>query len=121
MKQKQISTGNSTSWLSAGAALAAIGASACCVGPLLLLSLGISGAWISTLTSMTAVRPFFFALSLLFIWLGFMKLYLSNADCKEGDACVSPKVRRNQRIIFWVGTIAILLLLSFPWVAPSFM
>ena len=121
MTQKPVTARKTTPWLGIGAILAAIGASACCVGPLLLLSLGIGGAWMSTLTSMTAVRPFFFALTLLFIWLGFMKLYLSGDDCKEGDACVSPKVRRNQRIIFWIGTIAILLLLSFPWFAPYFM
>jgi mercuric ion transport protein len=29
-------------------ALAAIGASMCCVGPLVLLTLGIGGAWIAT-------------------------------------------------------------------------
>ena len=47
-------------WLGISTALAAIGASICCVGPLLLLSLGIGGAWVSTLTSMESVRPFFY-------------------------------------------------------------
>ncbi len=121
MAHNQETFNKNTPWLGIGAIMAAIGASACCVGPLLLLSLGIGGAWMSTLTSMTAVRPFFFVLTLLFIWLGFVKLYLSDEDCTEADACVSPKVRRNQRIIFWIGTIAILLLLSFPWLAPYFM
>jgi mercuric ion transport protein len=50
-----------------------------------------------------------------------MKLYLSADDCKEGDVCASPKVQRNQRILFWIGSVAILLLLSFPWFAPYFM
>ena len=121
MAQEQPSIKKATPWLGIGAVLTAIGASACCVGPLLLLSLGIGGAWMSTLTSMTAVRPFFFILTLLFIWMGFMQLYLSEDDCKEGDICVSPKVQRNQRIIFWIVTGAILLLLSFPWLAPYFM
>ncbi len=121
MAQEQQTTQKTTPWLGIGAVLAAIGASACCVGPLLLLSLGIGGAWMSTLTSMTAVRPFFLILTLIFIWMGFMKLYLSEEDCKEGDICVSPKVQRNQRIIFWIVSGAILLLLSFPWIAPYFM
>lgn len=121
MAQKQQNIDKNTAWLGIGAVLAAIGASACCVGPLLLLSLGIGGAWMSTLTSLTVVRPFFFVLTLLFIWLGFMKLYLSEDDCQEGDICISPKVQRNQRVIFWVVSVTILLLLSFPWLAPYFM
>jgi mercuric ion transport protein len=47
------------SWLGIGAVLAAIGASVCCVGPLLLISLGIGGAWMSAFTSMETVRPYF--------------------------------------------------------------
>jgi len=117
MTQKQTTNDKTTPWLGIGAILAAIGASACCVGPLLLLSLGFGGAWMSTLTSMEGIRPFFFALTLLFIWMGFMKLYLSEDDCQEGAVCVNPKVQRNQRIIFWIGSVGLLLLLSFPWYA----
>ncbi len=118
MVTEQETTEKSTPWLGIGAVLAAIGASACCVGPLLLLSLGFGGAWMSTLTSMETIRPFFFALTLLFIWLGFMKLYLSGDNCKEGDVCASTKVQRNQRLIFWIGSVGLLSLLSFPWYAP---
>ena len=35
-----------------GASIAAIGASVCCVVPLVLVLLGISGAWIGTLTAL---------------------------------------------------------------------
>ena len=34
--------------------IAAIGASVCCVGPLLLLALGIGGAWIGNLAALHA-------------------------------------------------------------------
>jgi len=121
METKQEITEKHTPWLGIGALLAAIGASACCVGPLLLLSLGIGGAWMSTLTSMEAVRPFFIILTLLFIWGGFMKLYLSKEDCEEGAVCASNQVTKKQRTIFWLGSAAILLLLAFPWYAPYFM
>ncbi len=87
MANEEEKTDKSLSWLGTGAILAAIGASACCVLPLLLLSLGIGGAWISTLTSMATVRPFLFALTLLLIWMAFMKLYLSEENCEEG-ACL---------------------------------
>ena len=109
------------SWLGTGAVLAAVGASVCCVGPLLLLSLGIGGAWMSTLTSMETFRPFFLILTLIFIGLGFRKLYFVPDSCKEGDVCASPQVKQNQRLIFWIGSGFLLLLVSFPWYAPFFM
>ncbi|MDG2365456.1 MAG: mercuric transporter MerT family protein [Methylococcaceae bacterium] len=110
-----------TSWLGLGAALAAIGASVCCVGPFLLLSLGVGGAWISTLTSLSPVRPVFLILTLVFIGLGYRKLYLKPGSCKEDEVCVLPEVEQKQRTIFWVVSVFILLLLAFPWYAPFFM
>jgi mercuric ion transport protein len=47
-------------------ALAAIGASVCCVGPLVLLAFGIGGTWIGSLTAMEPYRPIFIGLTLLF-------------------------------------------------------
>lgn len=108
-------------WLSIGAVLSAIGASVCCVGPLLFLSLGISGAWISTLTSMESVRPFFMLLTLAFIGLGYRKLYLIPENCESNKPCALPEEKYNQRMIFWIGSILILLLLAFPWYAPIFL
>jgi mercuric ion transport protein len=109
------------SWLGIGAVLAAIGASVCCVGPLLLISLGIGGAWMSAFTSMETVRPYFIILTLIFIGLGYRKLYLIPDSCKEGEACASSEVKHKQRMIFWSGSALILLLLTFPWYAPFFM
>jgi len=121
MAQNLETAEKSTSWLGIAAVLAAIGASACCVGPLLLLSLGIGGAWMTTLTSMETIRPFFFIITLLCIWGGFMKLYLSNNNCHQGAVCADNSVIRRQRKIFWIGSILILLLLAFPWYAPYFL
>ncbi|MGV8617633.1 mercuric transporter MerT family protein, partial [Pseudomonas aeruginosa] len=39
--------------------LAAILASTCCLGPLVLIALGFSGAWIGSLTVLEPYRPFF--------------------------------------------------------------
>jgi mercuric ion transport protein len=44
--------------------LSAIGASVCCVGLLVLLTLGIGGAWIANLTALEPLRPWFVALTL---------------------------------------------------------
>jgi len=100
--------------------LAGIGASLCCVAPLVLLSLGIGGAWVATLTAFESVRPVFMGLALLFIGLTFRKLYLTPQTCESGKPCADDEVIRKQRFIFWGVTIPLLGLLAFPWFAPLF-
>ncbi len=112
---------NTPSWLGVGAFMAAIGASACCVGPFLLLSLGIGGAWMSTLTGLEPARPFFIILTLVFMALGYRKLYLTPRRCEAGESCAITGIQRRQRLAFWLGSAFILILLAFPWVAPFFM
>ncbi len=65
--------------------LAGIGASLCCVAPLVLLSLGLGGAWVANLTVLEPVRPVFIGLTLLFIGLSFRKLYLTTRICEPGN------------------------------------
>ena len=101
--------------------LAAVGASVCCVGPLVLLMLGIGGAWIANLTALEPLRPWFIAATLLFLGLAFRRLYLQPQVCEPGAACAEPIVVKRQRLIFWVVALALLLLLSVPWWAPLFL
>ena len=82
------------------AVIAAIGASLCCVGPLVLLALGIGGTWISSLAALQHYRPIFIGITLVFLFLAFRKLYLLPRQCAPGDACAVPSTLRNQRILF---------------------
>ena len=100
--------------------LAGIGASLCCVAPLALLSLGIGGAWVTTLTAFEPLRPIFLGLAVLFIGLSFHKLYLAAPSCETGKPCANEEVICKQRFIFWGVTIPLLGLLAFPWFAPLF-
>lgn len=102
------------------AVFAAIGASLCCVGPLVLLTLGIGGAWISYLTALEPYRPIFSGITLLFLFLAFRKLYLLPRQCAPGDACAIPTTLRNQKIIFWVVSLLLLALLAFPYYGTIF-
>ncbi len=99
-------------------ALAAIGASVCCVGPLVLLGLGIGGTWIGNLTALEPLRPWFIGATLLFLGLAFRRLYLQPPVCEPGAACAEPLVLKRQRLIFWLVALALLALLSVPWLAP---
>ena len=74
---------NAKGSLIAGAA-AAIGASLCCVAPLVLLTLGIGGTWIATLTALEPYRPIFIGMTLLFLGLAFRRLYLAPQVCAPG-------------------------------------
>ena len=103
----------------AGAA-AAIGASACCAGPLLLVILGVGGAWGSRLVAMEPLQPYFVALALMFFGLAFFRLYRRQEACAPGDACALPAVRRRQRVVFWIVSGAAAALMAFPLYAPLF-
>src|SRR5947207_13575520 len=98
--------------------LAALLASTCCLGPLVLLALGISGAWIGNLTALEPYRPLFIGLTLLFLGLAFRKLYLVPRICAPGTACDEPRVIRRQRLTFWAVAAMLLVLLLVPVVVP---
>ena len=48
-------------WAAAGGILGALAASSCCILPLALFMLGISGAWIGNLTALAPYQPIFSA------------------------------------------------------------
>ncbi|WP_416221300.1 mercuric transporter MerT family protein [Rhodoferax sp.] len=100
--------------------VAAIGASVCCVGPLVLLALGIGGTWIGNLTAMEPYRPIFIGLTLLFLGLAFRKLYLVPQVCTPGTPCADPRTLQRQRLTFWIVAVLLLGLLAVPWLAPLF-
>jgi mercuric ion transport protein len=100
--------------------LSAIGASICCVGPLLLLSLGISGAWIGSLAALEPYRPIFIGLTLLFLGFAFYRLYLVRPACSSGSSCGNSRTLKRQRLGFWIVTVLVLGLIAVPWFAPLF-
>lgn len=100
--------------------LAAIGASVCCVGPLVLLALGIGGTWVGSLTAMEPYRPIFIGLTLLFLGLAFRKLYLVPQVCAPGTLCADSRTIKRQRLTFWIVAALLFGLLAVPSLAPLF-
>lgn len=115
MKDTKIASGSLVA-----AVFAAIGASLCCVLPLVLVVLGIGGAWVSTLTHFEFLRPVAITITLLCLGIAFWKLYVTPRSCAADRPCVHPKVIKRQRIIFWTVTLLIMMLITFPWIAPLF-
>ena len=100
--------------------LAGVGASLCCTGPLVLLSLGIGGAWVGQLTALEPYSPIFIGLTLLFLGLAFRRLYLARQVCAPGTPCADPRLLKRQRLTFWTVAVLLIGLLAVPWVAPLF-
>lgn len=100
--------------------VAAILASTCCLGPLLLVMLGFSGAWIGKLRVMEPYSHYFLALALVAMVFAYRRIYRPAQDCKPGEVCAIPQVRVSYKIIFWVVSALILLALGYPFIVPYF-
>ena len=115
---------SSPSGPSAGKALlaggiAALFASACCLGPLVLVLAGVSGAWIGNLAALEPYQPIFAAASavaLFFAWRGIWR----PAACAPDAACAVPRVNRMYKFFFVAATLLLAAALGFPLVAPWF-
>jgi len=74
-----------------GGILGAIAASSCCIAPLVLFSLGISGAWIGNLTALAPYQPYFIVATLACLGYGYWLVYRRKTiACAEGAACAGP-------------------------------
>ena len=99
-------------------ALAAVAASICCGAPLVLLALGVGGAWTGFSTALDPYRPVSAGATLLMLSFGFYRLYLAPQACEPGCPSSSNKLKR-QRLAFWVAaTLAVSLIVGSWWFAP---
>ena len=105
--------------LAAGGMLGALAASACCIAPLALFSLGVSGAWIGNLTSLAPYQPIFVVATLGFLGTGFVMVYRKpKAACSIDGTCARPISTRTTKIALWGATILIAAAIAFPYVTP---
>ena len=110
----------SESKILATSSLAAVLASACCLGPLVLVSVGIGGAWVANLQALEPYRPAFLAVALAALFFAWRRIYRSEAECQPGEICALPQTRHIYKIIFWVVAMLALVALTFPYLAPLF-
>jgi mercuric ion transport protein len=103
--------------LMALAVVSTILASTCCVLPLVLVLVGVTGAWMSNLVALKPVTPLFIAIALGTIgWAGY--LVFRPATVCAGDPCETA--RPVTRRLFIGCALFVALLLSFPLFAPLF-
>jgi mercuric ion transport protein len=101
--------------------LAAILASTCCLGPLVLVALGLSGAWIGNLTRLEPYRPFFIAAALVALFFAGRRIFRpAQAACEPAEVCAVPRTRNIYKIVFAIVSVLVLIALVFPYVVKFF-
>jgi len=104
-----------------GSVIGSILASSCCIVPLLLVTLGVSGAWIGSLSALAPYKPWFAAVTLVFLGFGFWQVYWKEKRaCEAGSYCASPTSGRVVKIALWSATVLVVLSLTIDYWAPFF-
>ncbi|MEW6580527.1 MAG: mercuric ion transporter MerT [Chloroflexota bacterium] len=105
-----------------GGVIAAVAASLCCVGPLVLVMLGVGGAWVGNLAVLEPFRPYFLGAAIIALFFAWKKIYRAPAAaaCTPGSLCALPQTNRLYKVLFWIVAVLVALALVFPYLAPLF-
>ena len=103
------------------AGIAGVFASACCLGPLVLASIGLGGITAGVVAMFEPLRPVFIAVALAALGFAGWNIYRRPAQtCAPGAACDVPRSVHLYKIAFWIVAIITLALLGFPYYAALF-
>ena len=110
------------SLMAAGGLLGALAASSCCILPLALFGLGVSGAWIGNFTRLAPYQPCFIAATLVFLGYGYWLVYRSSTrTCADGESCARPLPNRIVKTSLILATILVVAALGLDFIAPLFL
>ncbi len=104
----------------AAGGLAAVLASVCCVGPLVLVSVGLGGAWLSNLQVLEPYQPVFIGIALVALFFAYRRIFRPAEACAPGEVCAIPSINRAYRILFWIVATLVVIAFGFPYIAPYF-
>ncbi len=123
VRRQALDENGQKSLLASGSALGAIAMSSCCILPVMLFSLGVTGAWIGNLTALYPYKAYFFVATAGFLAGGFWKVYRkpSAVEFAEGSYCASPVSDRVVKTALWTSTVLVAAALAFPYTAPLFL
>lgn len=95
---------------------AAVGASICCIGPIVAAFFGLTS--FAALVKYEPVRPLFTVVTLLFLAGAFYLAYRKQpAEACGPESCQThgpTRVQKINRIVLWVVTAVVLIILTFP-------
>ena len=98
-----------------GAVVAALVATACCLGPVVLTSIG-AGALVASAVNLDPYRPLFLALAAVFLARGFYQAYrpARGEVCAPGGSC-APSTKGASKRLLWVTAVLAVLAATFPY------
>ena len=109
-------------FMAAGGILGALAASSCCILPLVLFSLGVSGAWIGNFTRLAPYQPYFIAATIACLGYGYWLVYRSSkVACADGEACARPMPNRLVKLGLIVATVLVVAAIGFDLLVPFFL
>ena len=94
----------------AASVIAGTVASACCIGPVVLVLLG-AGTFGASLSALEPYRPIFLGVTALLLGFAFYVAYRPTTDC---DTC-SPVARRRGELAVWIAALVVVVLVTFPY------
>ena len=121
--RKSLGENAQKSLLAGGSAFGAIAMSSCCILPLALFSLGVTGAWIGNLAALYPYKTYFFVATAGFLAAGFWRVYRKSPaiECADVSYCASPASDRVVKTALWASTVLVAAALAFPYAAPLFL
>jgi len=116
--RRPLAEGTKGRLLAGGSVLGALAMSSCCIVPLVLFGFGVTGAWIGNLTALYPYKPYFFAVTAVFLAGGFYTSYRKPRETVCAGACTLPLSKRINRGVLWAASGLTAAALGFPYVAP---
>ena len=113
--------GSRARWIAAGSVLGALAASSCCILPLALFSLGISGAWIANFTALAPYKAYFAGGTLALLGYGYYLVYVKAKQACTDGSCARPLPNRLVKSSLWIATVLVVAALAFDSIAPLFL
>jgi mercuric ion transport protein len=108
--------------VAAGGILGALAASSCCILPLVLFGLGVSGAWIGNLTWLAPYQPYFIAATAACLGGGYWLRYRSRKTaCADGEVCARPLPKWIVTMSLILATVLVIGALALDFLAPLFL
>jgi mercuric ion transport protein len=103
------------------AGIAGVLASACCIGPLVLASIGLGTIAASVVAVFEPLRPVFILIAMAALGFAGWRTYRRPvAACELGTTCALPQKDRIYRALFWVIALIVLALITFPYYIALF-
>jgi mercuric ion transport protein len=114
--------GRGPAMLAIGGLLGALAAASCCIMPLVLFGLGVSGAWIGNLTRLAPYQPIFIAASLACLGAGaWLTRRESKRACAEGEPCARPVSNRLVKAALVVAILLVVAAIGLDFFGPLFL